>query len=77
MSETINTEDTGGACKAEGIHTEYKRLWHKTTEYDPIHPPDSITEDITMTDTSEVDHALDDAIRAGENGMSPDGLSTF
>ena len=78
MSEAINTEDMGRACKSASIFPQYKGLWHNSTEEDPIQPPDSITEDITATDTSEVDRALDDAIRrANENGMSANGLSTL
>ena len=76
MSEALNTKDTARACKSASIFPQYKCLWHKSTEKDPIQPPDRITEDMTATDTSEVGRALNDAIRrANENGMSSNGVS--
>ena len=78
MSESINKADTGRACRAANTFPEYKGLWYNKAEEDPIQPPDSITEDITLTDISEVCNALEEAIpRATENGMSSNGLSTL
>ena len=77
-SESINTADTGRACRAADTFLEYKSFWYKKAKEDPIQPPDSITTDTTLTDISEVDHALEEAMHsANENGMSSNGFSTL
>ena len=78
MSQSINTADTGRVCRAANSFPEYKGLWYKNAGKDPIQPPGIITEDITLTDISEVDNALEEAMRrADENGMSSNGFSTL
>ena len=75
VESLMNSSPEGDTFKIASL-PQYKGLWYNSTEEDPIPASDSITEDASVMDNSDVEKALEAALSdASLKGMSEEGLN--